>query len=235
MINFIKENKAIVIVGAILVCAVGALLFNIFSQDSLAEVPPGRIHSAGVFGEDIVAHDSSGGEIVIGNTSIRENGELNIVSDPDEIWATDNHAGNHTLTESARMQRGNIGVLTIPDLNLTVNVYESPDTDHMEAMELGVAHFHHTSAWLGNVGVSAHNINMDGSAGYFLHLYRLQPGAIVRYETALGVREYAVQAIAEVDHYDWRLLDRTEDNRITMVTCITGQPEKRLIVQAVER
>jgi len=235
MISFIKDNKAIVIVGVILLLAVAALLFNIFNYDSVAEVPPGRIHSAGVFGEDIVAHDSSGGEIVIGNTDIRETGEMNIVSDPDEIWAADAHAGNHTLTESARMQRGNIGVLTIPDLNLTVNVYESPDNDLMEAMELGIAHFHHTSAWLGNIGVSAHNINMDGSAGYFLHLYRLQPGAVVRYETALGVREYTVLTIMEVDQYDWRLLDRTEDNRITMVTCITGRPNLRLIVQAVER
>ena len=41
--------------------------------------------------------------------------------------------------------------------------------------------------------------------------------------------------IKEIDETDWSMLGRTEDNRITMTTCIDGEPSKRLVVQAVEQ
>ena len=38
----------------------------------------------------------------------------------------------------------------------------------------------------------------------------------------------------EIDSYDWSCLNSTNDNRITLITCIDDKPDKRLVVQAVE-
>jgi LPXTG-site transpeptidase (sortase) family protein len=147
---------------------------------------------------------------------------------PEETSPT--HSG---FTMPVPMDDESIGVLTIPDIDLSVRVYESDN--EMESMEKGAAHFKSTSAWAGNVGLSAHNIALDGSPGYFLNLYRLTPGAVIQYETALGSREYTVESITEISETDWSMLDRTEDNRITLITCISGKPSLRLCVQGLER
>ena len=47
-------------------------------------------------------------------------------------------------------------------------------------------------------------------------------------------REMAVQGVDMIAGDDWSYLSRTDDNRITMITCITGKPDLRLMVQAKE-
>ncbi len=158
-------------------------------------------------------------------------------ANPADIWrqpAEANSAPTHGgFTLPVPMDGDSIGVLTIPDIGLAVRVYEADD--EMAAMTKGAAHFKSTSAWDGNVGFSGHNINLDGSAGYFLNLYTLKQGAIIQYETAHGRREYAVESVAEIAETDWSRLGRTQDNRVTLITCISGKPSLRLCVQAVEK
>ncbi len=157
-------------------------------------------------------------------------------ANPAAIWqqpeaATAPTHGGFTLP--VPMDGDSIGVLTIPDIGLAVRVYEADD--EMAAMTKGAAHFKSTSAWDGNVGFSGHNINLDGSAGYFLNLYTLKPGAVIQYETAHGRRAYAVESVTEIAETDWSRLGRTQDNRVTLITCISGKPSLRLCVQAVEK
>jgi len=181
---------------------------------------------------EIMVHAADYGIAVI-NPATTEARASRSVADPSEIWqgeAVHTHGG---FTLPVAMDGESIGVLTIPDIGLSVRVYEGDN--YMALMERGVWHFRHASAWYGNISLSAHNINLDGSPGYFLHLYRLSPGAVIRYQTALGVREYTVETITEISQYDWSLLDRTEDNRITLITCISGRADMRLVVQGIER
>lgn len=147
-------------------------------------------------------------------------------TDPDD--AAD--AGNYTLPEKAELKDGSIGVLTIDSIGVSAPVYETDD--EMEAMRKGIAHYKTTSAWSGNIGLCAHN----GTASYcwFHDLHKVEKGDVVTYQTALGTRTYEVTEIKEIDETDWSMLGRTEDNRITMTTCIDGKPSKRLVVQAVE-
>ena len=186
---------------------------------------------------EIVAHTADDGIAVVNQLTV-DSGELTvsapvrITNDPDTIWLNETSHTHGGFTMPVAMDGEAIGVLTIPDIGLSVRVYEGED--NMELMERGVAHFRHTSAWYGNTGLSAHNVNLDGTPGYFLNLHRLSPGAVIRYETAHGMREYAVETIREIDETDWSMLSRTEDNRITLITCITGKPDLRLAVQAVE-
>ena len=104
----------------------------------------------------------------------------------------------------------------------------------MESMTKGVAHFAVTSAWDGNIGFASHNVAPAGAVAYFRDIHQLAEGDIVRYKTALGEREYRVTEVKEISEDDWSALGRTEDNRLTLITCITGKPNMRLMVQAVE-
>ena len=44
-----------------------------------------------------------------------------------------------------------------------------------------------------------------------------------------------VSNIKTIDETDWSDTENTEDNRITLITCVKGQKEKRLCVQALEK
>ena len=139
----------------------------------------------------------------------------------------------YTIPEEAELSDGSIGLLSIPRLKLSVGVFETDD--ELEAMESGIAHFKTTSAWSGNVGLCSHNINFDLTDGHFKNIHTLNIGDVVKYKTALGEREYIVETVTEIEETDWSYLGRTEDNRITMITCISGKPQSRLVVQAVEK
>jgi LPXTG-site transpeptidase (sortase) family protein len=247
MIEYIKSHKVSAAIGGAVVLICIVLLIVLASQLSAAtvveEIPSGRIHDAGLLDDEgaIKVHDSADGEILIRAKKSTPTADVTdvvvplaapkIAASPEDIWTADTYAGNHTPVEKAQMADGSLGVLTIPSISLSVNVYESPD--NMEAMSKGVAHFPNTSAWDGNVGMSGHNINLDGSDGHFKDLHTLKQGDTVTYQTALGERTYAVEAVNTITASDWSPLGYTDDHRITLITCISGQPDKRLAVTAM--
>ena len=234
---FLSHKKILITIASVilLISFAFAFYFSYLIKNPIQENPA---NDPGVFGNKVVIHDSTEGEIIIG-TSEKESPESDItaisrlVASPEKIWTEDTYAGNHTPVEKAQMADGSIGVLNIDKLNLSVNVFESEDT--MEDMSKGVAHFPSSSAYDGNVCVSAHNINFDGSDGYFKDLYTLSEGDIVSYKTALGERNYVVKSVTTIAASDWTPLGYTDYNQLTMITCISGQPEKRLCVQALEQ
>lgn len=245
MNKFILKNRiailiiaALIVVGAISAALVvnTTILSNAGQSGQTAEI----VNDRGVFPADAQYYQADEGQIVIGVAGLdREQTSpmstaLNLTDNPEDIWSNAGiYAGSHTSITAAQMKDGSIGVLTVPSLRLSVNIYESEDA--MEAMSKGIAHFPSTSAFDGNVGMSAHNINMDGSAGYFRDLHTLKQGDIVQLKTGLGERSYAVSSISTIAASDWSPLSYTDDNRLTLITCISGQPDKRLCVQAVEQ
>ena len=249
MRTFLSEHKRGLLIGLlVLAAAVIAVLVAFFCTEKIKDrhaqeaVPPGRVHDAGAFGENIQVYDSTQGEIVIddsGADSMESSttstiGEGKRTTDPETIWADASvYAGNHTPIEQAQMADGSLGVLTVEKIGLSVNVYEGPD--QMEDMSKGAAHFPHTSAWDGNVGFSAHNINFDDTDGFFKNLYQLVEGDEITYRCELGERAYTVEAVKTIDAADWSPLGHTDENRLTLITCISGKPEQRLCVQAVEQ
>ena len=105
----------------------------------------------------------------------------------------------------------------------------------LSVMDRGAAHFPVSSAWDGNVALSAHNATADGSPAYFKDLHKLKTGDEVFYTTALGERRYEVAQIIKITDTDWDyILDRPDENRLTLVTCVSGEPSNRLMVQAKE-
>ena len=55
------------------------------------------------------------------------------------------------------------------------------------------------------------------------------------FRSALGERCYEVFQMTKISDTDWDyVLDRPDENRLTLVTCVSGEPSNRLMVQAKE-
>ena len=191
-----------------------------------------QIHTAGD-GEIVVKADAhKNQETGAEGGAVQTSGTTEMQDKPESSAPAAPTGEAFTLPEEAALADGSIGVLTIPAIGLSANVYETDD--EMESMTKGIAHFKITSAWQGNIGFCAHNVNLDGSDGLFLNLHKLKEGERMTYKTAEGERTYQVSMSKAIAEDDWSYLMRTDDNRLTMITCITGQPTKRLCVQATE-
>ncbi len=74
---------------------------------------------------------------------------------PETVWEKDTVItyNGYTLPEKAMLEEDCLGVLTIPAIGMEMSIYEAEN--EMEAMLRGGAHYKDTSAWDGNVGISA--------------------------------------------------------------------------------
>ena len=62
----------------------------------------------------------------------------------------------------------------------------------------------------------------------------MQFGDIITYKTNFFTRNYKVDNIQTVLETDWSLLQETEQNKLTLVTCVANKKLQRLCVQATE-
>ena len=118
------------------------------------------------------------------------------------------------------------GVINIPKINYEGLVYEGTN---LETLDKGIGHFENSSYFEGNVCLAGHNYT-----GVWKNLYTLQNGDKITYTSFLGTKEYEVNKIVQVNATDWTLLEDTDDNSLTLVTCVKNEPNLRLIVQANE-
>lgn len=161
------------------------------------------------------------------------------VTDPAQIWEDSSplSTDSYTLPEEVTAADGSIGMLTIPSLNLSAPVYEAEEGEELESMTRGIAHFAVTSAWEGNIGLCSHNEAPAGAVAYFRDIHLLEQGDVITYTTSLGERQYRVNEVREIAEDDWSPLSPNQEgeNKIVLITCITGKPDKRLMVQASEQ
>ena len=123
-----------------------------------------------------------------------------------------------------------LGTLTIPDILLE----NAPIRESVELSTLSetIGHFPTTSLYSGNVGLASHNSGNKGD--FFKNLRKIKIGSEIFYQTKYGTIRYVVTTKEIIDETDFSYLQVTEDNRITLITCVAGQREKRLCVQAIE-
>ena len=123
-----------------------------------------------------------------------------------------------------------IGTLTIPDILLD----NAPIRESVELSTLSetIGHFPSTSIYEGNVGLASHNSGSQGD--FFKNLKKIKIGREIFYQTNYGTKRYVVTTKEVISEEDWSYLQETEDNRITLITCVAGQKDKRLCVQAIE-
>ena len=122
-----------------------------------------------------------------------------------------------------------IATLIIEKIDLTASIKEGSTSDVLENY---IGHIEDTPFYDGNVGLAAHNRGNQYS--YFARLNELEEGDIVTYKTIYGTREYKVSNIEIILETDWSNLKDTQDNKLTMITCIANRANQRLCVQATE-
>lgn len=123
-----------------------------------------------------------------------------------------------------------LGILTIEKIGLNATVKEGT-SDKILLNYIG--HIEETSTYDGNVGLAAHNRGCENS--YFARINELEKGDIIKYKTKFFERTYVVDNIQVIYETDWRLLQSTEENKLSLITCIAGKKEQRLCVQATEK
>ena len=133
-----------------------------------------------------------------------------------------------TSTSGLKRSDGSIGTLVIPSLSINMKAYEGTSS---ESMNKGVGHFPESSGWDGNIALCGHNRGAQYIIG---GIKDLKTGDTIKYTTVLGTRTYAVTFVGTISRTDWSYISATSDNRITLVTCVSNQPEYRTCVQAVE-
>lgn len=123
-----------------------------------------------------------------------------------------------------------LGTLTIPKILLEkAPIKEGVELD---VLSEAVGHFPFTSLLSGNVGLASHN--GGEKAPYFENLYKLKKGDEIYYESIYGTMKYIVEISVIIDETDFSYLNETEDDRLTLITCVNNNPQKRLCVQAVQ-
>lgn len=123
-----------------------------------------------------------------------------------------------------------LGTLTIPSINLI----KAPIKEGTELSILAeaIGHFTSTGITSGNVGLASHN--RGSNANYFANIHKLKKGDEIYFEGLYKKRKYLVETVTKIDETDWSYLQETQDNRITLITCVKNEPSKRYCVQAVE-
>lgn len=119
-----------------------------------------------------------------------------------------------------------LGVIKIDKINFGGLIYEGTS---MQTLSKGIGHFENTPYIDGNVCLAAHNSN-----SYWAKLHTLSAGDKIHYTCFLGTKEYEVSNISKISETDWSSLENTDTNTLTLITCVKGQKNLRLCVQAKE-
>jgi len=123
---------------------------------------------------------------------------------------------------------GSIGTLYVARTGKTIKVYEG---EALTNLAKGAGHFSNTSAWDGNVALAGHN---RGSSPYFSFVKDLQNGDKLTYTTKYGTRTYIVYSKTQINEWDNLPLSWSDENMLTLITCVADVPELRYCVQARE-
>ena len=136
-------------------------------------------------------------------------------------------AKNKQETKAEKAQ--NIWQVEIPVIDLVAPISEGTS---QEVMLEYVGHFEDTSKWNGNIGLAAHNRGYP--INYFARLKDLKTGNEIIYKTKQGTKKYKVNLIKTIEDTDWSYLQKSKENKITLITCVANKPNKRLCIQGIE-
>lgn len=119
--------------------------------------------------------------------------------------------------------------MEISSLSLNAKIEEGTTK---EIMDKYIGHFEESKKWVGNVCLAAHNRGYENN--YFSDIKTLKEGDVIIYYYKGSSREYLVDKNFIIKDTDWTYLEDTEDNRITLITCVENEPNYRRCVQAIE-
>lgn len=119
-----------------------------------------------------------------------------------------------------------IGTIEIEKIDYKGIVYENTE---LSTLKYGVGHFTSRPYINGNVCLAAHNTDQ-----FWARLKELSTGDKILYKTFWGNKSYEVFNSSIIDETDFSLLENSNQNIITLITCVKNNKPKRLCVQAKE-
>lgn len=135
-----------------------------------------------------------------------------------------------TKAEEKTPEKNEIWQIEIPKISLNASIAEGTTK---EILNQYVGHFEETSKKEGNIGLAGHNRGYE--VNYFKDLKLLEKGDEIKYKYNEFEKIYEVEKCRIIKDTDWDYLENTEENMLTLITCIENQPEYRRCIQAVEK
>lgn len=119
-----------------------------------------------------------------------------------------------------------LGILEISSINFK-DIVLAGTTE--SALANGIGLFEHSNIYSKNVCLAGHNSNR-----FFANLHKAKLNDEIKYTSVLGTRQYKIDVIEQINDTDWNYLNETDENKITIITCVKGKPSLRLCVQGTE-
>lgn len=141
-----------------------------------------------------------------------------------------NYSVIQTEENSKKIIEENNWKIIISQISLEASIAEGTSK---EIMDKYVGHFEETSKKDGNVGLAAHNRGY--AVNYFARIKELQEGDEIIYKYNDFEKVYTVVENKIIKDTDWNDLEETEENKITLITCVENEPEYRRCIQGIEK
>ncbi len=119
--------------------------------------------------------------------------------------------------------------IEIPKINLTADISNGTTP---EILNKFVGHFEQTPVNYGNIVLAAHNRGY--AVNYFGRIKELEIGDEIIYFFNDIKRVYKVSEKTIIQDTQWNKLENTDDNRLTLITCVENEPALRRCIQAKE-
>lgn len=119
--------------------------------------------------------------------------------------------------------------IEIPKINLKAPIAEGTQ---QETLNTKIGHFSETDLTTGNIGLAGHNRGYEYN--YFENLKKLKIDDEIIYKYFDYQKNYKVEKIEIIKNTDWSYLNKTEENKITLITCVENEPQYRRCVQGTE-
>lgn len=102
-----------------------------------------------------------------------------------------------------------------------------------DVLENYVGHFNESPLDKGNICLAAHNRGYKNN--YFNRIKELKEGDEIKYVYKNIERTYEVTKQKIIKNTDWENLENTEENKITLITCVENEPDYRRCIQGIEK
>lgn len=119
--------------------------------------------------------------------------------------------------------------ISIPSIDLVAQIKEGTTE---EILNKSVGHFEESPTVKGNVCLAAHNRGYEKN--FFENLKKLLLNDVITYQYGNIKKTYSVSNITIIKETDWSYIDSSNENKITLITCVENEPEYRLCIQAKE-
>lgn len=156
----------------------------------------------------------------------------------------ESNTNENQIVEEKTIEEQTVEVLALDDTDKNVIGYisiekigleKAPVADGTDLTTIGkyVGHFENTSYLDGNVCLCSHN--RGSKAAYFGEIKNLCEGDIITYITKYETKQYEVKEVKQIEETDLSVLNQTEENQITLITCVENQRNLRQCVVGKEK